>query len=568
MTNQRCAIYSRYSDHEQDGSSTIESQIRECRTYARAHGFTIVEEAVYIDRARTGTTTEQREAFQAMIAAAQHMPRPFDTVLVWKYSRFARNREDSALYKALLRRRGVQVLSVSEPVDHHSATGALTEAMIEAIDAFYSARLAEEVKRGQTQTALDGYSTGGRPPFGYRRREIPDALGRVNRYGEPIVRVTLEIEPAEAAIVLRIFEWYAAGWGYTRIAKTLNGEGIPGPLGGTWDTSTIREILKNDAYRGARAYGRIKKIRTATGTRSKRPRPRKEWTVKEGTHPGIIATDLWERVQHRRDAIAAALRETGLLGVTRRTQTRYLLTGILTCAEYGANFIVRAVQNTRFGKYRYYGCAWHSRRGDTVCTNRTLLPQAVIEAELLEILQQQLLTAAVLTRVLAAANAKLRAQAAAARPRVKELRRALTQVEREITNYRRAVARGNFKSLDTALGAAEQRQTTLQAELGRLDGNPQQAVVQLTPAALDQHLQGLTEKLRSGVSGKVREVIQQAVARILVGVDGSLTIEAKPGGLLGLDGNISQVDGQEGRNLLEHGIVSPAGRQWRVTTVE
>ena len=318
MTNQRCAIYSRYSDHEQDGSSTIESQIRECRTYARDHGLTIVENAIFVDRARTGTTTEQREAFQAMIAAAQHTPRPFDTILVWKYSRFARNREDSALYKALLRRRGVQVISVSEPVDQHSATGILTEAMIEAIDAFYSARLAEEVKRGQTQTALDGYSTGGRPPFGYRRREIPDALGRVDRYGEPIVRVTLEIEPTQAAIVVHVFELYAAGWGYTRIAKTLNGEGIPGPRGGTWDPSTIRELLKNDAYHGARAYGRVRKIRTATGTRSKRNRPRDEWTVREGTHPAIIPADLWERVQRRRDAIAAALRETGLLGATRR----------------------------------------------------------------------------------------------------------------------------------------------------------------------------------------------------------------------------------------------------------
>jgi site-specific DNA recombinase len=324
--------------------------------------------------------------------------------------------------------------------------------------------------------------------------------------------------------------------------------------------------LKNDAYRGARAYGRIKKIRTATGTRSKRNRPREEWTVKEGTHPAIIATDLWARVQHRRDAIAAALRETGLLGVTRRTQTRYLLTGILTCGECGANFIVRAVQNTRFGKYRYYGCAYHSRRGDSVCGNRTLLPQAAIEAALLEILQQQLLTPAVLARVLAAVNAKLRARAAAARPRVKELRRALAQVEREITNYRRAVARGDFRSLDTALGAAEQRQTALQAELARLDGNQPAAVVPLTTEAVEQHLQGLTEELRSGVSGKVREVIQRAVRRILVGVDGSLTIEAKPGGLLGLDGDLGQTGGPAGRALVETRTLIVNGRKWNLVT--
>jgi hypothetical protein len=199
-----------------------------------------------------------------------------------------------------------------------------------------------------------------------------------------------------------------------------------------------------------------------------------------------------ERVRRRRDAIAATLRETGLLGVTRRTQTRYLLTGILTCAECGANFIVRAVENTRFGKYRYYGCAYHSRRGDTVCANRTLLPQAAIEAELLELLHQQLLTPAVLARVLATANARLRAQAAA-RPRVKELRRDLKRMEGEIANYRRAVARGDFRSLETALGPAEQRHVALQAELARLDGNQQQAVVQLTPGSV--HAVNLLDQL-------------------------------------------------------------------------
>jgi hypothetical protein len=198
---------------------------------------------------------------------------------------------------------------------------------------------------------------------------------------------------------------------------------------------------------------------------------------------------------------------------------------------------------------------------------RTLLPQTAIEAELLDILQRHLLTPAVLTRVFATANARLRAQAAAARPRVKELRKALTQVDREITNYRRAVARGDFRSLDAALGAAEQRQTALQAELARLDGNPQQAVVQLTPAALDQRLQGLTDKLRSGVNGKVREVIQRAVSRILVGVDGDLTIEAKPGGLLGLDGPLGQVRAPEASALLVPTVHSRNGRQWTLGTM-
>ena len=47
---------------------------------------------------------------------------------------------------------------------------------------------------------------------------------------------------------------------------------------------------------------------------------------------GIIPADLWEGGQHRREAIAEALRESGLLDVTRRTQARYVLTGVLAFA--------------------------------------------------------------------------------------------------------------------------------------------------------------------------------------------------------------------------------------------
>lgn len=260
------------------------------------------------------------------------------------------------------------------------------------------------------------------------------------------------------------------------------------------------------------------------------------------------------------------MRETGLLGVRCRTQTRYLLTGILTCPDCGANFIARVAHRKRFGTYHYYGCAHHARRGDAVCPSRTLLPQAEVERELLDILQQELLTPDTLERLLKVVNAKLRAQAAASRPRVAEVRKALAHVERQINNYTRAIARGDFASLESALGAAEQRRATLQAELAHLDGKQQTAIIQLTPAALEHRLHGMTEKLRSGVKGKVREAIEQSVGRILVAVDGSLMIKAKPSGLLGLEGNAAHLSAQERQGVLEHGFVSRAGRQWTVTT--
>jgi len=97
-----------------------------------------------------------------------------------------------------------------------------------------------------------------------------------------------------------------------------------------------------------------------------------------------------------------------------------------------------------------------------------------------------------------------------------------------------------------------------------LNGAQPPALLQLTPAAPELRLQGMTEKLRSGVNGRVREAIQQSIIRILVGVDGSLTIEAKPGGLLGLEGNLSQFGGPEDSTLLSSTTLSIAGRQWKL----
>ena len=85
------------------------------------------------------------------------------------------------------------------------------------------------------------------------------------------------------------------------------------------------------------------------------------------------------------------------------------------------------------------------------------------------------------------------------------------------------------------MAAAENRRTNLTAELARVNGVPPTAVLQLTPAALQHRLQGLIEEFRSGEPGRVREAIQATVGRIVVAVDGGLTLEAKPGGLLGLD---------------------------------
>ena len=109
------ALYVRVSTHNQDELSP-DAQIRLGKEFAEKNNITIPEEYIFIESV-SGRKAEKRHDFQRMIGLAKTKPRPFSVIIVWKYSRFARNQEESIVYKSLLRRQcGIDVLSVSEPL--------------------------------------------------------------------------------------------------------------------------------------------------------------------------------------------------------------------------------------------------------------------------------------------------------------------------------------------------------------------------------------------------------------------------------------------------------------------
>lgn len=156
----KAVIYARYSSDNQREKS-IEGQLRECKEYAEHNGITVL--STYIDRALSAKT-DNRPEFQRMIKDSGKQL--FDMVLVWKLDRFARNRYDSAHYKATLRKNGVKVVSATEAIAEDS-TGILLESLLEGYAEFYSAELSEKVIRGLTENALKCKYNGGGLPIGY-----------------------------------------------------------------------------------------------------------------------------------------------------------------------------------------------------------------------------------------------------------------------------------------------------------------------------------------------------------------------------------------------------------------
>ena len=120
----KIVIYARYSSHSQTEQS-IEGQLQVCYEYAKNNGHTVIAE--YIDRAQSGTS-DNRTDFQRMIADSdKHL---FEGVLVYQLDRFARNRYDSAINKAKLKKNGIRVLSARENITD-DASGILVEGILE-----------------------------------------------------------------------------------------------------------------------------------------------------------------------------------------------------------------------------------------------------------------------------------------------------------------------------------------------------------------------------------------------------------------------------------------------------
>jgi len=268
------AIYLRVSSEQQaERQLSIPAQREALQKYAADNGWHIIEE--YIDEAKSAKTDE-RDDFQRMIADAKKQKPPFQAILVHKFDRFSRSRADHVIYKALLKKQGIFVLSATERTEPETPHGMLLEGMLEVISEFYNVNLTFETLKGMRENAEQGFHCGGRAPFGYR----------LVRKGS---KVNYELGPdEEVRIIKQIFNMAADGMGGKKIARILNEQGIP--AGRKWTPSTVLSILGNHAYLGYRTWNKKSEV---NGHKN----PSSEWIISKNRHPAIITEQQWSVAQ-------------------------------------------------------------------------------------------------------------------------------------------------------------------------------------------------------------------------------------------------------------------------------
>lgn len=370
------------------------------------NGITVIGN--YIDRALSAKT-DNRPEFQKMIKDSYR--KVFDTIIVWKVDRFARNRYDSAHYKNILKKNGVKVISAKEHIGEGSE-GIILEAMLEGYAEYYSVELAEKINRGLTENALKGKLNGGSIPMGYRLTK----------------EKSLEIDEDAAPCVLEAFTRYADGEKMNDIVKDFNRRGIKSKYGNNVTLNIIHHMLKNRKYIGEYRFRDI---------------------VHPKAFPAIVDEDLFNRVQER-------MVKNKKAPARHKAEDDYILTPKLRCGKCGSIMFGECGTSKSGAVHRYYKCASAKRRRgcDKKAVKKDWIEDIVVNYTMKKIMDDELVDylADRILRLLSQENTKI--------PQLKEK---LKEVNGYIDNLLNAIQQGLFNA------SAKQRLDDLEAEKAEIE---------------------------------------------------------------------------------------------------
>lgn len=306
----------------------------------------------FADRAKSGTTAKGRAQFRAMIEYFEFGEAAADGVsglLLWSFSRFAREQDDFSYYISLIRRSGFIVKSITDQIPDGDFAR-MMEAFIAWKDARYSEDLKEHVKRGQ-DLVLNNYredgrlyrlpsgeevqlTAGGFPPIGYERVEVETGKNRRGtiRYNA-YWRKTIDKDLARR--VRLAWDMMLSGASYSEIETACK-------LGR--EPNGYNDLFQTITYTGTYSYGPF---------------------VRENAFEAYVTKAEYNQVQQlisRREMTTKRKLGFHPKQVRRPSLQKYLLGGLVRCGVCGQPFHgIRNGRSNRSDIY-YYECASRTKK--------------------------------------------------------------------------------------------------------------------------------------------------------------------------------------------------------------
>ena len=374
LKQKRVGIYVRVSTEMQSTEGySIDGQINQIREYCDFNNFAVVD--VYADRGISGKSMNRPELQRLLKDANEGQ---IDSVMVYKTNRLARNTSDLLKIVEDLHRQNVEFFSLSERMEVNTSSGTLRLQILASFSEFERNNIVENVFMGQTRRAQEGYYQGNLP-LGYEK--IPD-----NKH-------ELMINQHEANIVKYIFESYAKGHGYRRIANALNYKGYVTKKGKPFSIGSVTYILSNPFY-----VGKIQFAKYKDWNEKRRKGLNDHPVIANGKHSPIISQELWDKVQARKKQVSKKPQVHG--------KGTNILTGLISCPKCSASMSASTTTNTlKDGtkkRIRYYSCSNFRNKGSKVCSANSVRADVIekyVMDQILEIVKSDKVINQVVERV-------------------------------------------------------------------------------------------------------------------------------------------------------------------------
>ncbi|MFP3975927.1 MAG: recombinase family protein [Dehalococcoidia bacterium] len=437
-------IYARVSSEMQaEEEIPIQGQIEECQAFAQAQGWMVVD--VFKDEGFSGRNTE-RPALQELLRHAHQRPQPFEKIVVWKESRIARNVEDRYAIQAMLTPNDIDFVCAAD-ANFDGKTGAILKPLMSGLAEYQSWEISEDTRRGLKLLAHQGYSCGGNPPKGYRpRREV---VG-LKKNGEPRFRVTWEPDPEWKERVERAFEMLVEGCSSQEIIRET---------GVVKEPSAISTYFRNPTFIGERVYN-VHRRKKPRGRVTKYDLDDPEVVRIPNAHEPIISKELWDRAQGVLD------KRRPQRGQIRARRNDFILSGLLWCEEHDCS-----ITGTGNRERRYYACETYRRAGRRY-SSCPLLRKDPLEKFVMDTIKKDVFSYEHVKQAINYLVETSKKETSEASVEVKELRRKMAAIQREIDNLVKAIADGmDSQSLRQGMKERENSLASLQRELDRVRKN-------------------------------------------------------------------------------------------------
>lgn len=365
-TTVNAGLYARLSveDETNSESESIQTQKAILTDYCREMGFHIVD--YYVDDGETGTNFERPE-FQRMLQDIEDGK--INTVICKDLSRFGRNYYEAGMYlDKYFVEKNIRFIAIGDNVDSANGNYDLTVPFLNMMNDYYARGISAKTKAAKQARAKQGMFLGSKAPYGYQK--------------DPADKHHLVIDEAAADIVCRIFTMAENGWGFFKIAKSLQAEGIPNPQSYAegahdtrWHITSVQKILQNPVYCGDCVQGR-RGNRTMHGKQVQKPES--EWIIVENTHEPLVSREQWDAVQRQIRSRKRSMKNGEV----------QMFAGLLFCADCGSalSFSVRHRKTKPDGGE--YKCWRYMRYGKDECTSHYITLDQISEVVLEDIHRQ------------------------------------------------------------------------------------------------------------------------------------------------------------------------------------